>query len=360
MRRHRLVLTLVLVPLVALGGWSLIWLLAARQVQAVFQGWVSARRADGWQISEGREQLRGWPFSATVAIDGFALSGGGDVLPGRLSWRSQRLVLRLPLGSPQHLLVLPRGRQHLGLFGSPEFLLTARRLVARVPIKLLPLTAGPAVPHPLVASAEGVQFGRGEPYRALVTVKSLSIIATPGPSPGSSTQPSASLTLQAAGITIRHHNVTAKVTALGPEIGVLAFSGALIGRVPAGTNWASRLGAWRDHGGMVAVRSLSLVWGPLAVGATGRLMLDQKLQPAGEGTARVVGYAATLDALAGAGRIGSGAATAAKALLTLLARPSSTGGPPEVDVPLSLENRILGIGRIPLLKLPPLTWPTGS
>ncbi|MGH7066824.1 MAG: DUF2125 domain-containing protein [Acetobacteraceae bacterium] len=355
MRRHRLVLTLILVPLVAIGGWSLIWLLTARQVQAMFQGWVSARRADGWQISEGREQLSGWPFSATVGIDRFAISGGGDLLPGGLSWRSRRLVLRLPLGSPQHLLVLPVGTQHVGLFGGPEFVLTARHLVASVPIKLLPFTTGPAAPHPLVANAEGVELGRGERDRALVTVKRLSIEAAPGASSGSSVRPAASLTMQADGITIPHR----KVTALGPEIGVLTFSGVLIGRVPAGTNWALRLGAWRDHGGMVAVRSLSLVWGPLAVGATGRLMLDQKLQPAGEGTARVVGYAATLDALAGAGRIGSGVATAAKALLTLLARPSSTGGPPEVDVPLSLENRILGIGRIPLLKLPPLTWPTG-
>lgn len=251
MHRRRLVLTLIFVPLVAIGGWSLIWLLTARQVQAAFQNWVSARRADGWQISEGREQLGGWPFSATVGIEGFAISGGGEVLPGGLSWRSQYLLLRLPFGAPQHLLVLPVGRQHVGLFGGPEFMLTARRLVARLPIKLLPFTAGPAAPHALVANAEGVQFGRDQLERALVTVKSLSIEATPGPSPGNGPRPSASLRLQAAGITMRHRNVTA----LGPEIGVFAFSGALIGRVPAGTNWASRLGRWRDHGGMVAVRS---------------------------------------------------------------------------------------------------------
>lgn len=356
MRRRRLVLTLIFVPLIAIGGWSLVWLLAARQVQTVLQDWVAARRAAGWQITEGPERLTGWPSGAAVEIRGFAISGGGNLLPGGLSWRSQRLVLRLPLSSPRHLLVLPGGVQHLGLFGGPELMLTASRLMATVPIALIPFMAGPGAPPSLVARVEGLKIGPAGLDPTLVTAQMLKIEAAPGASPGSGALPGATLRMQAAGVTVGHGTVTS----LGPKISVFSFSGALIGRMPAGPDWASRLEAWRDHGGMVAVRSLSLVWGPLAVGATGRLVLDQKLQPAGEGTARVVGYAATLDALASAGRIGSGVATAAKALLTLLARPSSAGGPPEVDVPLSLEHRTLEVGHIPLIKLPPVTWAPGS
>ena len=39
-----------------------------------------------------------------------------------------------------------------------------------------------------------------------------------------------------------------------------------------------------------------------------------------------------------------------------MARPSPDGGPPAVEAPLSLQNRTLALGRIPLLRLPELVW----
>jgi hypothetical protein len=53
----------------------------------------------------------------------------------------------------------------------------------------------------------------------------------------------------------------------------------------------------------------------------------------------------------------SQAARAAKAVLALMAQTPKAGGPPEVDVPLVLRDRVLTMGRIPLLRLPQLLWP---
>ena len=48
-------------------------------------------------------------------------------------------------------------------------------------------------------------------------------------------------------------------------------------------------------------------------------------------------------------------AMAAGAVLALMARPQPSG-PPVVEVPLSLQDRTLSLGRIPLLRLPELVW----
>src|SRR4029077_296 len=85
---------------------------------------------------------------------------------------------------------------------------------------------------------------------------------------------------------------------LGPRIASLAAEGALNGSIPAGRNAEEQASAWRDGGGSLEIRRLSLAWGPLARTASATLALDEQLQPMGAGKARVVGYAETLDALA--------------------------------------------------------------
>jgi len=354
MRRRGLVLTLILVPLFAIGAESLVWLLAARQVQTSFHEWIAARRAEGWHVTTGAERLGGWPFAAQVQIGGFSISGGERLLPGGLSWRSEGLALRLSLTSPESLIVLPTGLQTLHLFGGPAIVASGRRISAAVRFAILPFLTRAAPGTGVLITANQVRIGPAAIQSDLVAAEAVAIQVMPELPEAEEAPSGPTLRFEATGIVVAKE----EVAALGSKIGVFSFFGTLIHPVPDGANWTSRLADWRNHGGTVAVRSLSLVWGPLAVGGSGRFTLDQNLQPAGEATARLVGYAATLDALAGAGSIGSGVATAVKALLTLLARPSSSGGPPEVDVPLSLENRTLSLGHIPLLKLPTLTWPS--
>ena len=77
----------------------------------------------------------------------------------------------------------------------------------------------------------------------------------------------------------------------------------------------------------------------------------------GAGSARLVGYAETLDALAARAAISRSAATAAKAVLSLMAHNPEDGSPPDVEVPLTLQYRTLSMRQVPLVRLPEVDWP---
>lgn len=350
--RRRLLYVLILAPALALGLEALLWLAAGRMVETAFADWVAARRAGGWQVATGGEQLVGWPLAAVVEVPEFSISGGRSLVPGGLAWRVDHLRLRLDLLAPHRLVLRAVGQQHFRVFDGPEFALTAARMQVEIPFLATPSdAAGTAI----TVTGQDVRAGPADLYPELVTARTLSIDAASGAAQGQSGS-AAVLRLHAGGVRLARISLPA----LGPRIGLLSLDAALNGPPPSGPEWAASLGAWRDRGGALVVRDFSLLWGPLALGGTGRLNLDRELQPTGEGTARVVGYAETLDALAAAGNIGAGTATAAKAILMLLARPAAAGGPSEVDVPLKLEDRTLSVGRIPVLALPAITWPDRS
>jgi hypothetical protein len=150
--------------------------------------------------------------------------------------------------------------------------------------------------------------------------------------------------------------------ALGPNISSLSVDGVLSGPLPRVrdlTGWAE---AWRDGGGSLTITRSALGWGSLGLSASATLALDDQLQPMGSGSARVVGYADTLDHLAAAGVLSRSAAIAAKAVLSLMAGTGMSGTgdtepPPEVDVPLTLQYRTLSMRQVPLVRLPELDWP---
>jgi len=367
--RRRLLALLVLMPVLAIGVEAVVWLVAARQLESGFQGWVAARRAEGWQVAAGAERLGGWPFAAIVTIAGFAISGGQNLVPGGLAWRTGRLVLRVDLLAPDKLLLLPTGLEHFRIAGSPEVALAASRVEAA-----LPAQPGPDAADDIEITAEDARLGTTALAPDLVRAGTLKVDASlDEPGEGASQissaaalgTPPGSIATERSAVLIRIDATRVDVArvrlpALGPDIALVSLSAVMTGPLPSGPAWTVGLGAWRDGGGTLTVRDLSLVWGPLAVGAAGRLALDRAMQPAGEGTARIVGYAETLDAMVADGSIGRGAATAAKAVLMLLARPSTTAGaPPEVDVPLRLEDRTLSVGTIPLLRVPAVSWPQG-
>jgi hypothetical protein len=122
-------------------------------------------------------------------------------------------------------------------------------------------------------------------------------------------------------------------------------------------NITSGAQAWRDGGGSLEVTHLAMGWGPLGLSSSATLALDDQLQPMGSGSARIVGYGEALDRLAAGGLLTRSAATAAKAVLSLLAGTGDGGEPSEVDVPLTLQYRTLSMRQVPLVRLPELDWP---
>ncbi|OJY73185.1 MAG: hypothetical protein BGP12_08770 [Rhodospirillales bacterium 70-18] len=336
---------LLLAVLLLVGGHALLWRWAEQQMEHGLAVQVAQWRSRGWTVAVGTPAWGGWPLHARLTVPDVALSGSGGP-PGGVAWTAQRVVLDVALVHPRTLVVDIAGRQSLRLGPGPALAFTAASAEARVPLV-------PGVPpHSIDLVVAGWQT---EPPAARLTAArvSLHLEEQPGAAQG---EPAVSAVLDAADITLPPAGA-GRTWALGEHIASVAVEAALTGPLSRLPDPQARAEAWRDAGGTVAVRRLALRWGKLDLDGTATLALDEALQPMGTATVRMSGQAETLDALAGAHVLAPAAAQAAKAVLALLARTPPGGGRPEVAVPLALQDRVLTMGRIPLLRLPLLLWP---
>lgn len=125
--------------------------------------------------------------------------------------------------------------------------------------------------------------------------------------------------------------------------------------LPEGLN-AERLKVWADDGGAIEVRSLDVAHGVLGLLGEGTLALDGALQPIGAFTARISGFNAAVDALVQSGVVRREDGSLAKVVLGVLAKPSPGGGPKQITVPLTVQDRVLSAGPIPLIRLREIQW----
>ena len=327
-----------------------IWRYEVGQLDAGFAGWLAARRAEGWHASTATPEPGGLPMAATLTVPDLRLEGGEPEIPHGLAWRAERLELRVDLFSPATLVVNATGAQHLRVGAAPDIAFTAESMVAQ-----LPLTAG-VPPDTVSVTARALRAGLGAVG-----------------SPDSVTVELAQLDGAIASPTARSWRLSAEAIALpadrgwalGNRISSLSTEGALNGPLPPADSPTALATAWRDGGGKFEIRRLAMGWGPLGLSGNATLALDQRLQPAGTGSVRVIGHAAALDALVSGRVLTPGAGLAAKAVLSLLAGPpaeggsqgGSQGGPPAVEVPLTLQDRTLSMRQAPLVRVPEIIWP---
>jgi hypothetical protein len=141
---------------------------------------------------------------------------------------------------------------------------------------------------------------------------------------------------------------------LGEHVSRLELDAAVVGD-PRSRPWPEALFQWRDAGGIVEISDLVVHYGPLRLTLAGTLALDGDGQPMGAFNARGEGLAETVDALDQRGFLGPSEVAGAKLALRILARPSETGEP-GVNVPLTLQDRILYAASFPLLRVPAIHW----
>lgn len=343
---RKLGILVVALLLVATLGDTLVWYWVARHLRSGWESWAATQRTAGWSVEAGTPQIGGWPVAATLIVPDVALHGGESAIPGGVSWGTQRLTLRLGARHPHILAIGTAGAQHLRVSGGPRIAYTAQRLDVAVPLQ-----SGPEI-GPLVLQGQGIRVAMPGDSRHPLVIGTLTARFLPQPTAGRG-QPAASLTGDATDIALPGD----LAWALGRHMGSLHLDAALDGPLPQATTPTAAATAWRDGGGAIAVHRIATQWGPLGLSASGTLRLDAALQPAGRGEAQVTGYGETLEALARHGVMSRSAALAATAMLSLMASAPAQGGPPAVDVPLSLQDRVLSMQQIPLLRVPALDWP---
>ena len=338
------------------AGHAVLWRWMGSQLQDGFAAWERERRAQGWQVEHAAPVRGGWPFSATLTLPRFRLAGGDATLPGGMEWRAELLVLRLSLPRVDRLLVEMPGRQRLRLDGR-EWPFAADRLVAELPIErdVLPREALLEAERLRIGIATGAGAGTVEARRVRLEVKTRSTAIEGEPAV---TLRGAAEFVQLPPAALPAAGAAAPVLAsLGRMLGQVSLDAVLTGPVPPGRSPASRAEAWRDGGGTLELRGMDVRWGPVSASTTATMALDEALQPMGAGTLKLTGAAEALDAAAAAGLLTQRTAGTARTVVRLLSRAPADGGPSELEVPLTLEDRVLSLARMPLIRLGAWNWP---
>jgi hypothetical protein len=320
------------------------WQIATVRLRDGWQAWAADQRAAGWDVESGPVSTGGWPQVATLTIPNLTLRHAGPDMPGAVAWASAATTLSLSLYHPTQLEVGLTGPQHLRIGQAPDMIVTGDSIAMSVG-----LLADETLPLTLRARGIRIEPASGDWH---LTVGLLNADVEVNPSAEQS-QPAVAFALSTEAIALP---ATLKWP-LGPNISSLSSEGALNGPLPHVRDISKWAAAWRDGGGALEIAHFALGWGPLGVTASATLALDDQLQPMGSGSGKLVGYAETLDKLAGGGVLSKSASIAAKAVLSLMAGTGEGDEPPSVEVPLTLQYRTLSMRQVPLVRLPELDWP---
>jgi Uncharacterized protein conserved in bacteria (DUF2125) len=345
MRRKYWILAVVIVLLV-IAGDGIYWRIAVERVRTGYQNWLAALVASGWDVSSGSSSIGGWPSTGAIFIPNLTLRHGGPAIPGDVEVAATGVTLSVSLFNPVNLRISVAGPTHVRVGGLQDVVVTSDEDWISAP--LLQSSS-----HTIDVHASGLRI---EPSAGIwhATAGLLNARATlADESAADHSDPAATFSVSAEAIALP----AVIKWPLGTNISSLSMDGVMNGPLPQTrdiTRWAA---AWRDGGGSLAITHLALGWGPLGLTSSATLALDEQLQPMGSGNGRIVGYAPTLDRLAAAGMLTKSAATAAKAVLSLMAGTGGSDEPSVVDVPLTLQYRTLSMRQVPLVRLPELDWP---
>ena len=279
----------------------------------------------GWTLQASATRWGGWPAAAEITMRDAVLRSGPDIIPP-LAWTAPQATLRLTAWKPTVLTVAVAGGQTLSVGAGPPVPFTAQTLVATIdltqhdPVRVAATALDVAAPDgPVkVASADLLLLPDG------VSVDLSGMIL-----PGRTGQP------------------------ITPPVDALRFTGRITPPIQPQPTASDSARVWRSNGGKLELDPVALRWGPLDATGRATLTLDQALQPVIAGQITAAGLASVIEQLAQTGAMTRSAATAAQAMLVILSAPTGTG---PVTLPVTLQDGVVSIARIPLLRLMTLQW----
>jgi len=329
--------------------YGIFWLFMAAELRNGLERWSAARRAEGYQVRFAAFRIGGFPFLLRLDLDRPAFGAPAGTVPW--VWQGERAVAGMRPWSPWRVEVAVSGVQTLDLMlagGAATYAGTASALggvlvlagawpsAADIHIRDLDLSTADGTERLAIGRADltGRRFvGRDPDHRA----------------------PTLDLRLRAKDVRLPR----GLSLPLGNRVAGLTLAARVLGAVPPGPLPRS-LAAWRDAGGTVEVTRLATAYGPLSLQGTGTLALDGAMQPVGAFTAKIRGFLETVDALRRRGLVRGRDAVTAKLVLGALARTPADGGTPVIDLAITVQNRTLFAGPVPLVHLPAIRWSGGQ
>jgi hypothetical protein len=320
------------------------WLVVANRFHDATLSWMERRQGEGDLITYSGLETGGFPTAVRVILSDATITG--HRAGGSWSWAVDEAVVEASPLSPGRVTVRAPGAQRI------EQIVGTRRVryVGSATEVSVDVASGGRLPVGEVTIRDLVleSVDGGDK----VAAASLDITARGDPTaPADERTATQELTLVATDIRLPR----ALGLPLGDDVTRLALTAKLYGTLEAGP-WPDVLVRWRDAGGTIEVPRLELVYDPLSLSADGTLALDAANQPIGAFDARIVGASQTIDALRKSRLIGDGNAVAVKALLALTVCKPTDGGPPVLDIPLTLQERTLYAGPLTLAVVPEIRW----
>lgn len=327
---------------VGLGLYLGYWTVMARHLEQRLDAWVEARARDGLRISFARRTIDGFPLRLRLRLGDARLNSGDwravvrGIEASAAPWRLGRIDYQIG-GTAE----ISRGPGTAGA-QARRFIVTASGFGGEVVID----GAGGALG--LVAdNAEVAEAGR-----RLGGMRRFDLDLAWRPEPpakGAEVQPLA-IDLGIDGGELP----AAWTTPLGRRFATLRLSGHVAGPLPGG-GLVPALMQWRDAGGTLEIKRFAVKHGALNLDAEGTAALDGDMQPEAALTVRAEGYLETIEALVNAGLMRPNEGTAAKLVLTIVAKRPA-GRPAYVETPLTLQERVLSAGELRLARIAPVRW----
>jgi hypothetical protein len=325
------------------------WIGAAIVMQDQAAKWVAAQRTAGLTITHGEPLLSGFPMRVVASYPGWEVAA--PVTAGGWTWRTAavRLIARpwSPLGFTADLSGLHTLTGALTPPGIAAWIKAAR-------VDIAPrLTADGRIGE-VAATLKDVRVSQTAegPSTLSLDAGALVIAKVQGDEPDN--RPIWRLEADGSQFGVP---ADIRMGPFAPRLERVRLIAELLGPLGSGP-LPTALDAWREAGGTLEVRDFALDWPPLSVAASGTLSLDAGLQPIGALTARFQGFFETVDALAERGSVRSTQASMAKVMLALLMRTPDDGGPPELSIAVTLQDRKLYTGPVALMDMPEIAWPT--
>jgi hypothetical protein len=333
---RRVLVAIMLAALLSAAGYTAYWFHVAGELRKGVESWAAERRAVGWQIAWQDMATEGFPGRVRLHFAGPAISRADG-----MNWQAETLIASAQALTLTHISLAAPGRHQLSWRGGAATLDAAA------------LTGELDLGHGRLREAS--LAGRGlilTDDRVTIEAEGLTMLVRPlavaDPKHDSET-----LRFAAAA-----HDVTLPVLpglVLDRTVAVAEMSGHVLGPIPQAPPFAA-LTAWAADGGTIELDRVVLDWAPMMLDADGTLALDPYGQPLAALSARVRGFPALMDRLSAAGLLDPGAATAAKLMLSLMAKPDRQGRP-AVPVPVTVQDGGVWMGPARIATMPHLAWP---
>ena len=339
MHMRSLFVGLLTVAAILAVATSVYWFWWAGQLERGIAQWREQQRLQGYEVTFGGPAIDGFPLAHVARFDGPAVQ-----TPDGAYWRGPTLTARAALWDPRSI----------------EISFAGRHLVER-------LSAGRLDSASLDSrEAEGLlRLGSdGRLQSAAATLEDLEILADPlgrfasgslrlSLAPEYDANPGALLGYVFSLETGALELPAGLAAPLDPTAERILAAGRLEGPVlPAEPRLA--LSAWRDNGGALELERIEVDWAPLALSASGRLTLDERLRPEGQLAARIAGLPELLDRLAEQGLMAANQVANTKLAIRAFSGERDEEGRPVLVAPIILRAGVLSLGPLPLARLSPV------